>query len=75
MLKPGNLITYQPLHPASFGRHLVCFGTENTELKWISRNAIGVFVKISPDIANVAICLFEDQLFLVPISAIQLYQV
>lgn len=70
MVEPGNLINYQPLPSFSRGRHLVCLGTKKTELKWIPRNAIGLFVKIAPDVANRAICLFEDQLFLVPFTAI-----
>ena len=71
MLKPGNLINFQPSHPPSEGLNVIRFGTEYTEVKWILRNTIGLFVKISPDLATKAICLFEDQLFLVPITAIE----
>ena len=71
MLKPGNLISFQPSHPPSEGLNVIRFGTEYTEVKWILRNTIGLFVKISPDLATRAICLFDDQLFLVPITAIE----
>jgi hypothetical protein len=71
MLKPGNLISFQPSHPPSEGLNVIRFGTEYTEVKWILRDTIGLFVKISPDLATKAICLFDDQLFLVPITAIQ----
>jgi hypothetical protein len=71
MLKPGNLISFQPSHPPSEGLNVIRFGTEYTEVKWILRNTIGLFVKISPDLATKAICLFDDQLFLVPITAIE----
>jgi hypothetical protein len=74
MLKPGNLISFQPSHPPSEGLNVIRFGTEYTEVKWILRDTIGLFVKISPDLATKAICLFDDQLFLVPITAIQLFQ-
>ena len=71
MLKPGNLISFQPSHPPSEGLNVIRFGTEYTDVKWILRNTIGLFVKISPDLATKAICLFDDQLFLVPITAIE----
>ena len=71
MLKPGNLIIFQPSHPPSEGLNVIRFGTEYTEVKWILRNTIGLFVKISPDLATMAICLFDDQLFLVTITAIE----
>jgi len=71
MLKPGNLIIFQPSPPSSEGLNVIHFGTEYTEVKWILRNTIGLFVKISPDLATKAICLFDDQLFLVPITAIE----
>lgn len=71
MLKPGNLISFQPSHPPSEGLNVIRFGTEYTEVKWILRDTIGLFVKISPDLATRAICLFDDQLFIVPITAIQ----
>ena len=74
MLKPGNLISFQPSHPPSEGLNVIRFGTEYTEVKWILRDTIGLFVKISPDLATKAICLFDDQLFLVPITAIQPFQ-
>jgi len=73
MLKPGNLINFQPSHPPSEGLNVIRFGTEYTEVKWILRNTIGLFVKISPDLATRAICLFDDQLFLVPIASIKTY--
>jgi len=71
MLKPGNLINFQPSHPPSEGLNVIRFGTEYTEVKWILRDTIGLFIKISPDLATRAICLFGDQLFLVPITAIE----
>ena len=72
MLKPGNLIIFQPTHlPSEDLAAIIRFGTEYTEVKWILRNTIGLFVKISPDLATKAICLFDDQLFLVPITAIE----
>ncbi len=71
MLKPGNLISFQPSHPPSEGLNVIRFGTEYTEVKWILRDTIGLFVNICPDLATRAICLFEDQLFIVPITAIQ----
>ena len=71
MLKPGNLISFQPSHPPSEGLNVIRFGTEYTEVKWILRDTIGLFVKISPDDRNRAICLFDDQLFIVPITAIE----
>jgi hypothetical protein len=74
MLKPGNLISFQPSHPPSEGLNVIRFGTEYTEVKWILRDTIGLFIKISPDLATRAICLFDDQLFIVPITAIQLFQ-
>lgn len=74
MLKPGNLISFQPSHPPSEGLNVIRFGTEYTEVKWILRDTIGLFVKISPDLATKAICLFDDQLFIVPITAIQPFQ-
>jgi len=72
MLKPGNLISFQPSHPPSEGLNVISFGTEYVKVKWLLRNTIGLFVKMSPDDRNRAICLFDDQLFLVPITAIQL---
>lgn len=74
MLKPGNLISFQPSHPPSEGLNVIRFGTEYTEVKWILRDTIGLFVKISPDLATRAICLFDDQLFIVPITAIKVFQ-
>jgi hypothetical protein len=74
MLKPGNLISFQPSYPPSEGLNVIRFGTEYTEVKWILRNTIGLFVKISPDLATRAICLFDDQLFIVPITAIKVFQ-
>jgi hypothetical protein len=74
MLKPGNLISFQPSHPPSEGLNVIRFGTEYTEVKWILRDTIGLFIKISPDLATRAICLFDDQLFLVPITAIKVFQ-
>ena len=71
MLKPGNLIIFQPSHPSSEGLNVIRFGTEYTEVKWILRNTIGLFVKISPDDRKKAICLFGDQLFITPITAIE----
>ena len=71
MLKPGNLISFQPSHPPSEGLNVIRFGTEYTEVKWILRNTIGLFVKISPDDRKKAICLFGDQLFITPITAIE----
>jgi hypothetical protein len=71
MLKPGNLIIFQPSHPLSEGLNVIRFGTEYTEVKWILRNTIGLFVKTSPDDRKKAICLFGDQLFITPITAIE----
>jgi len=72
MLKPGNLIIFQPSHPPSEDlAAIIRFGTEYTEVKWILRNTIGLFVKISPDDRKKAICLFGDQLFITPITAIE----
>jgi len=71
MLKPGNLISFQPSHPPSEGLNVIRFGTVYTEVKWILRNTIGLFVKISPDDRKKAICLFGDQLFITPITAIE----
>ena len=71
MLKPGNLISFQPSHPPSEGLNVISSGTEYAEVKWILRNTIGLFVKISPDDRKKAICLFDDQLFLVNITAIE----
>jgi hypothetical protein len=71
MLKPGNLISFQPSHPPSEGLNVISFGTEYAKVKWLLKNTIGLFVKISPDDRNRAICLFDDQLFIVPITAIE----
>ena len=71
MLKPGNLISFQPSHPPSEGLNVIRFGTEYAKVKWLLKNTIGLFVKISPDDRNRAICLFDDQLFIVPITAIE----
>lgn len=59
---PGSLIRYVPSHPG-----------DGTKLKWIKRNEIGLFVKVSPDIASRAICLFGEELFTVPITSIKPY--
>ena len=75
MLKPGNLIIFQPWSSQSWSSEdlaaIISFGTEYAEVKWILRNTIGLFVKISPDDRKKAICLFDDQLFIVPITAIE----
>ena len=69
---PGSLIYYIPYHPGD-GTNLIRYGTEFTEVKWIKRNEIGLFVKISPDLASRAICLFGEELFTVPIASIKTY--
>ena len=61
-LNPGNLIRV---------------GTEFTEVKWVKRNTIGMFIKLAPDpdyyYGNSAICLFGEQLFTCPITSIKPY--
>lgn len=69
---PGSLIRYVPSHPGA-GTNLIRYRTEFTELKWIKRNEIGLFVKVSPDLASRAICLFGEELFTVPITSIKPY--
>ena len=69
---PGSLIYYIPYHPGD-GTNLIRYGTEFTEVKWIKRNEIGLFVKVSPDLASRAICLFGEELFTVPITSIKPY--
>lgn len=77
-LDPGSLIRYIPFYPGE-GTNLIRYGTEYTEqegeysVKWIKRNEIGLFVKVSPDNASRAICLFGEQLFIVPITSINPY--
>ncbi len=71
-LKPGSLIHHVPSHPGD-GTNLIRHGTEFTEVKWIKRNEIGLFVKVSPDLASRAICLFGEELFIVPITSIKTY--
>ena len=71
MFKPGNLITLQPAISSFLGLNLIQVGTEYTEVSWFERNTIGLFVKISPDDSNRAICLFGDKLFVAPIKDIQ----
>ena len=73
---PGSLIRYIPFYPGE-GTNLIRYGTEYTEVKWIKRNEIGLFVKVlegvSPDNASRAICLFGEQLFIVNITSINPY--
>jgi hypothetical protein len=72
ILRPGSLIQYIPFYPGN-GTNLLRYGTEFTEVKWIKRNEIGLFVKASPDLASRAICLFGEELFTVPIASIKTY--
>jgi len=73
---PGNLIYYVPYHPGD-GTNLILYGTEFTEVKWVKRNTIGIFIKLYPDPdlikGNSAICLFGEQLFTCPITSIKPY--
>jgi hypothetical protein len=77
ILEPGNLISFQPVPSQSWSPTssacgaIISYGTEYAEVKWILSNTIGLFVKISPDDRKKAICLFGDQLFIVPITSIE----
>ena len=71
-LNPGNLIRYIPSHRWD-GTNLILYGTEFTEVKWVKRNTIGMFIKLAPDLASRAICLFGEQLFTCPITSIKPY--
>ena len=80
-LKPGNLITLQPSHPTGEGLNLIVLGTEYTEVRWVKRNTIGLYIKttntfvepIHQEKHNKAICLFGEELFEVAWSCIQPY--
>jgi len=81
--KPGNLITLQPSHPIGEGLNLIVLGTEYTEVKWVKRNTIGLYIKTMDDISldpflkkgnRKAICLFGEELFEVILSCIQPYK-
>ncbi len=71
--KPGNLITLQPSHPIGEGLNLVVEGSDYTEVRWIKRNTIGVFIKRTPPVGR-ALCLFGEDLVNVSISNIQPYK-
>lgn len=79
--KPGNLITLQPSHPIGEGLNLIVLGTEYTEVKWVKRNTIGLYIKTTNNTYvdrfkreyNKAICLFGEELFEVAWSCIQPY--
>lgn len=78
--KPGNLITLQPSHPIGEGLNLIVLGTEYTEVRWVKRNTIGLYIKTTNTFAepirkhNKAVCLFGEELFEVAWSCIQLYK-
>lgn len=72
--KPGNLITLQPSHPIGEGLNLIVLGTEYTEVRWVKRNTIGLYIKtIRQEKHNKAVCLFGEELFEVAWSCIQPY--
>lgn len=82
--KPGNLITLQPSHPIGEGLNLIVLGTEYTEVKWVKRNTIGLYIKTMDNVSldpflltnkgnKKAICLFGEELFEVAWSCIQPY--
>ncbi len=75
--KPGNLITLQPSHPIGEGLNLVVEGSDYTEVRWIKRNTIGVFIKLTKQDSlggGRSLCLFGEDLVNVSISNIQPYK-